>query len=73
MNLTNSKCRNNWLHDFTIVDQRGNYVKEVCEKCHKIKIFKQLPGITANLYYLSYHLKNALPKQHPRFAKEYQK
>lgn len=68
----NSYCGNGWLHKYEIKDQIQEMTIEVCERCGNKQFFKFINGRTDNLHYLSYHLRSALPKQHPQFKKEYE-
>ncbi len=68
----NSHCTDVWLHRYIFT---GNYigcVEETCEICGDVQYFSYLPNGTAdNLHYLSYHLRQALPRSHPLYAHEY--
>ena len=66
-----SKCRNNWLHRFVVVFQYENGIKERCQICGQEETFKIMNGQTSNLRYLSYHMRQALPMNHPLFKHEY--
>lgn len=67
-----SECQNNgWLHNYKIFAEYPNAVKEMCSICKDIKIFKTKNGRTHNITYLSYHLRQALPKYHRLYKREY--
>lgn len=65
-----SKCHGGWLHSFTITDTYPEGVAEVCLKCRKRVYF---PNNIPNVVYLSYHMRQALQRDHPLFAREYNK
>lgn len=63
-----SECASGFLHDYRIVKVFPNGMLEVCLKCRDKQYFK---NNTPNHVYLSYHMRSALQKDHPRFQKEY--
>lgn len=71
MTLENSKCRGSWLHRFEVVGSSTQGVLERCAICHKKVSFRVRDGIVSPINYLSYHMRNALPKEHRLFAHEY--
>lgn len=71
MIFADSQCRNGWLHRFNIVQQLENGVVERCEICGIKVPFRIHEGRINNKQYLSFHLRNALPKEHRAFAREY--
>jgi hypothetical protein len=71
--LEKSQCLGIWLHRYKIVAQFGNAVEERCEICKDTKIFKLGYGPLNNLEYLDYHLREALPPQHPLYEHEHKK
>ncbi len=60
-----------WLHRFEITKQFADAVQETCMICGGQKIFKTYKGRTDNYRYIDYHVRNALPKFHPLFKREY--
>lgn len=68
-----SKCRikMGWLHKFEIFSQDDRGVLEICVRCGLRKVFEVREGKINNLDYLSYHVRNALPKEHNLFLREY--
>lgn len=71
MNFSASKCRGNWLHRFEVVGTSDAGVLERCEICHVKKSFRAVDGSINNRKYLSFHMRNALQKDHRLFAHEY--
>ena len=68
-----SECLNSYLHRFKIQDQFEDGVVEMCEICGQREFFKVVDGRVDNVNYLSFHARQALPPQHPRFIHEYGK
>lgn len=68
-----SKCGNGWLHRYKLVAQYTDCVHEVCEVCRKSAFFPVVGGRVDNVYYIKFHNRECLPKQHPLFNKEYGK
>lgn len=66
----NSKCRNNYLHDFRQVEETTKGFLERCTRCGKQMHF---PGNVPNHVYLSYHIRSALQPADPLFFREYPK
>lgn len=66
-----SHCKEGWLHRFTILRQSPNGVEEGCIICKEKRVFKIIEGRINNLEYLEYHIRQALPKWHPLFKREY--
>lgn len=66
-----SQCRGSWLHNFLIIKEYQDCVKEACEKCHKVIYFKIRNGTVNNYEYLNHHLRSVLQPYHSRFKKEY--
>ncbi len=66
-----SKCIGSWLHRFNIVEEQVDYVKEVCEICHKQIISKMIMEKLNNQSYMNNHFRNALPPQHPFYYHEH--
>jgi len=67
-----SQCKNKYLHRFEIVEEYEEGVLEVCEICKKKKFFKLIDGRPDNLSYMDYHIRNALPAQHPYYFHEHE-
>lgn len=68
-----SKCgEDTWLHRYNIIAQWPECVMEVCELCGDEQYFVILPdGSSDNMRYISTHLREALPMNHPYSAHEY--
>jgi len=66
-----SKCLGSWLHRFDIVEEQGDFVKEVCQICHKQIITKVIMGAVNNQEYMNSHFRHALPPQHPYYYHEH--
>lgn len=66
-----SRCRGNWLHRFQLTRQFDFGVEERCLICGETVRFKVIDGRINNTDYISYHARNALPKQHNLFYHEY--
>jgi hypothetical protein len=69
----NSLCNgglkgNYWLHEWEQISQDSRGVKEVCKKCKLVKFWK---FNTPNYIFLSFHLKSALTRSDPLFAREW--
>lgn len=70
MDQSKSECHGNWLHRYVITETFPEGVKERCTICKDTQFFNtNIP----NYEYLSYHLRSALPREHKRFIKEYNK
>lgn len=67
-----SDCKDGWLHDYKIIAQYPQGVIEGCLKCKDKQYFKVLSGKVANMEYIKYHLRQALPRYHKLFYHEYQ-
>lgn len=63
-----SSCVDGWLHNFKIIENTSEGVIEMCKLCTKTVFF---PTNCDNLTYLSYHLREALPQDHPLYLHEY--
>lgn len=59
-----------YLHNYRIVETYPTGVLEICEKCLDRKFFHNKEP---SHIYLSYHLRQALQLNNPRFNKEYSK
>lgn len=66
--LQNSKCKDGWLHRYRQIKEFPSGVLEICEICHDRQFFHHK---TPNHVYLSYHLRQTLQLNNPRFNKEY--
>lgn len=66
----NSLCWGGLLHDYRQKDENEVGIVEICSKCKNKKFFKY---DEPNRTYLSYHIRQALQKEDPRFYKEYNK
>lgn len=71
MKLDKAQCLNGWLHDYIIVDQNHDGVHEVCRRCNNQKFFRTAYEKVDNDEYLAYHVKQALPPEHPSFYREF--
>jgi len=69
--LRNSECKGKWLHHFEIQEEHEAGVMEVCRVCKLRKFFKLVDGLADNQEYMNWHIKSALPKEHPLFYHEY--
>lgn len=69
--FTDSQCRNGWLHRFTIIGEYEQGIQERCGICGKKEFFRIYGGKIDNRKYLATHMRQALPKQHRLFEKEY--
>jgi len=67
----NSQCLGSYLHRFNIVEEYTDGVLEVCEICKTKKFFKILDGKVDNQYYMSYHIRQALPPFHELYEHEF--
>lgn len=66
----NSECKRNMLHDYKILAQTNLGLLERCTRCGDKKHFtNDIP----NHIYLSFHLRQALQRNDPRFNIEYGK
>jgi hypothetical protein len=63
-----SSCADGWLHRFKIVSESPEGVTEMCKLCTNTVFF---PANCDNLTYLSYHLREALPTDHPLYWHEF--
>lgn len=70
--LKNSQCLNKYLHRFNIVEEHDGGVLEVCEICKKRMFFKLIDGKPDNQNYMNYHIRSALPPQHPLYFHEHE-
>lgn len=64
----NSECKRNMLHDFKIISSDSVGILERCQRCG---LKKRFPNDTPNHIYLSYHIRQALQANDPRFNIEY--
>lgn len=68
----NSLCKGQYLHRFEIVEEYPEGVKENCQICHKSRFFKIIDGKVDNQGYMDYHLRQALPPNHPYHFHEFE-
>ena len=68
----NSYCRNGYLHRFEIQEEYEEGVLEVCEVCHLRKFFKILDDKIDNEEYMSWHLKQVMPPDHPMYERQHE-
>lgn len=68
----NSLCRNGYLHKFEIKEEYDEGVLEVCEVCNVRKFFKIINNEIDNQNYMSYHLKQIMPLDHPMYDRQNQ-
>lgn len=68
----NSECIGNYLHRFSIQEQYEQGVMEVCEICGKSMFFRIIDGKVNNAQYMSYHLRQALPRDDEYYYHEYE-
>lgn len=68
-----SNCKEGWLHDFILLRQLPNGVEEGCRKCRQKRYYKIEKGKINNLLYIKEHIRQALPKSHRLFKREYEK
>ena len=66
-----SNCKEGWLHDFILLRQLPNGVEEGCRKCRTKRYYKIEKGKINNLLYIKEHCRQALPKFHNLFYREY--
>ena len=66
-----SRCVENWLHDYRIVDQDESCVYEVCRKCNKRQHFRIINDQADSNGYLNHHIRQALTPNHPLFYHEW--
>lgn len=66
----NSRCKNNYLHDFRHINQTDRGYVERCTRCG---LQMHFPHDVPNHVYLSYHLRSALQVNDPLFKREYGK
>lgn len=71
MRFINSECRNKGLHKFELVGEAAYGVLERCERCGGKVSFRVVDGRIDTNNYLSYHMRNALPREHRLFEREY--
>jgi hypothetical protein len=64
----NSECRGGYLHKYRIINEYNGGLVERCERCGDKQFF---PSNTPNYKYLSYHIRQALQVDDPRFLREY--
>jgi len=69
--LRESKCLNSYLHRFEIIGEYESGVLEVCQICKKAVFFKLIDGKVNNLAYMDWHIRNALPQNHPLYYHEF--
>lgn len=66
-----SKCSTGmWLHDWLILRQMPDGLEEYCNRCGKVKLFR---NNCPNDEYLAYHLRSALQPSLTEFFIEYPK
>lgn len=63
-----SECFDGWLHRFKILEQTNDGVIEMCALCSETVHF---PHNIDNLTYLAYHMREALPSDHPLYPHEF--
>ena len=63
-----SECKRNMLHDFRVIPFDKGGLLERCTRCGKKMHF---PETTPNHVYLSFHIRQALPANDPRYKIEY--
>ncbi len=66
-----SRCKEGWLHEFIILRDSPFGVEEGCRKCKKKVVYRIDNGRIDNLTYIKQHIRQALPKKHPLFKREY--
>lgn len=66
----NSECKRNMLHDFKIITSDHTGLLERCSRCG---LKKHFPNDTPNHIYISWHIRQALSANDPRFNIEYAK
>lgn len=71
MDISKSSCKSGWLHRFEVVGTSEEGVLERCAICHQKKSFRLRNGTVNPTQYLSYHMRQALQKDHRLFAHEY--
>jgi hypothetical protein len=54
------------------VEEFPEGVLEVCEICKKTQFFKIIDGKVNNQAYMDWHIRSALPIQHPYYYHEFQ-
>lgn len=65
-----SACKGK-LHHFELVGECPSGVLERCVRCYKKVSFRIVDGAIDNKNYLSYHMRDVLPKEHRLYAREY--
>lgn len=73
MMFTDSRCRNGWLHRFTIIGQYEQGIQERCGICGRKEFFRAYNGKVDNRKYLAFHMRQALPKVHRLYDREYER
>lgn len=68
----NSYCKAGYLHRFEIKEEYPEGVLEVCEICFTRKYFKVVDGLLDNQSYMSYHLKQVMPINHPMYSRQHE-
>lgn len=68
----NSLCKNKYLHRFSIKEESTTGVLEVCEICKLRHSFKVIDEKLNNADYMNWHIRNALPPQHPLYFHEHE-
>jgi len=66
-----SECLGKWLHRFSIVAEYPEGVLENCEICHKSRFFKIIDDQVDNQHYMDWHIRSALPFNHPYYFHEH--
>ena len=69
--LRNSQCKGKWLHRFKIAEEYPTGIMEECEVCKMRKFFKLVDGKADNMSYMDWHIRSALPPNHPFYYHEY--
>lgn len=69
----NSKCKGIFLHNYQIIHQYPNAVKEICNRCGKMTIFRIENGRIDNNHYIAHHIRQMLVPQHKLYGNEYRK
>ena len=71
MDFSKSTCKGTYLHKYEIIAQYPQGILEMCDRCGKEVFFSVINDTVDNNNYLNYHMRQALPKNHPLFAHEY--
>jgi hypothetical protein len=64
----NSECKGGYLHRYVILDNHNGGLIERCDRCGDTKYF---PYDTPAHIYMSYHIRQGLQVNDPRFLREY--